>query len=177
MCSAIALARLAELAWSRRNIARTANAPGGRQEGEWSHRTYPLIVAVHALDIVSTAIWGVARPRRPWLVLLLAVQPLRAWVLMTLGTRWNTRAAVDSQMEIATAGPYTYIRHPNYLVVAVELLALPMAFGLRAFAIAISLANAGLLALRIRDEEALLEAVPGWEEHFRTKKRFIPGLW
>jgi protein-S-isoprenylcysteine O-methyltransferase Ste14 len=47
---------------------------------------------------------------------------------------------------------------------------------LRRLAAGLLLANAVLVAIRIRDEERLLRALPGWTEHFARKKRFIPGL-
>lgn len=165
-------ARLAELAWSRRNISRAAT-----DEGELSRRTYPVMVALHTFGILVTALNGSDRPRLPWIGVLVAMQIPRVWVLGTLGRRWNTRGAVSADLEVETGGPYRFIRHPNYAVVAVELAALPLAFGMRRTAVAVSLINAGLLTVRIRDEERLLRRVPGWSEHFERRKRFIPGLF
>ncbi len=171
VCGLMGAARLAELAWSRRNMALI----GESVEGAWSRRSYPGIVAVHAAVIGGTALFG-GRPRCGWLAPLLAVQPVRAWVLLTLRERWNTRAAVPSEMDVATTGPYAYVRHPNYAVVAVELAALPLAFGLWKLAVAGSVVNAVLLAARIPEEEAELARLPGWREHFGSRKRFIPGV-
>jgi len=165
-------ARLAELAWSRRNI----DTSGPATEGEWSRNTYPLIVALHTSVIAGTFLFGRGRPRWPWLTLLLAVQPVRIWVLATLGRRWNTRAAVPDDVEIETGGPYALIRHPNYAVVAVELFALPLVFGLRWLGLAGTLANAILLAPRIREEEESLMRDPEYRRIMRRRKRFIPGV-
>jgi methyltransferase len=172
VCGVMGATRLAELAWSRRNIA----VSGETTEGHWSQRTYPWIVSVHAAVIGGTALFG-GPPRWGWLALLLAVQPVRAWVLVTLRERWNTRAAVPAEMEIATTGPYAYVRHPNYAVVAIELAALPLAFGLWKLALAGSVANAALLWIRIPEEEAALAQLPAWRGHFESKQRFIPGVW
>jgi methyltransferase len=173
VCGGMAAARLTELRLSRANM----NASGSATEGELSRRTYPFIVAVHAIAIGGTLLFGRRRPAWVWLAALLAAQPVRLWVLATLGNRWNARAAVPDEMAVATTGPYAYVRHPNYAVIGVELLALPMAFGLRALALAVTLANSTLLAVRIREEEAALQELPGWLEHFSTRKRFIPGLF
>jgi methyltransferase len=162
--------RLAELRVSGRNIRRY----GVATEGERSRRTYPLIVALHTVVLGSTLLFGRRRVRWPLLGMFLAAQPVRAWVLLTLGGRWNARGVVPSAMTPATDGPYAYVRHPNYIVVAVELFSLPAAFGLGKLASAASLVNAWLLWLRIRDEEALLAEVPGYAEHFDDKPRFIP---
>ncbi|MBI2765051.1 MAG: hypothetical protein HYX53_03975 [Chloroflexi bacterium] len=164
--------RLLELAYSRRNIA----AAGAAHEGEWSRRTYPFMVALHALVIAGTLVRG-GKARGPWLALLLLAQPLRAWVLCTLRGRWNTRAAVPARMEVETGGPYRFVRHPNYTVVVIELAALPLAFGLRRLAVIATVANALLLALRIPEEEQLLRPLPGYREHFDGKARFVPGVF
>lgn len=172
-CAFMAAARLAELGWSRRNIT-SSNPP---EEGRWSHATFPLILAVHTMDIGGTLLFGDRRARKRWLLPLLLVQPLRLWTLASLGRRWNARGAVAADMEVETGGPYAYIRHPNYAVVIVELFCLPAAFGLKRLALLLSAANALLLAGRIRDEEALLRKLPGYREHFERLPRFIPGLF
>lgn len=164
-------ARLVELAHSRRNLS----GAGESREGEGSRKTYPLMVALHTAVIVMTALAG-GHVRRPWLLVLFAVQPLRAWVIATLGRNWNTRGAVSESIDIQTRGPYAHVRHPNYVVVAVELAALPLAFGMRRLAFAATVANALLLAIRIPEEEALLNQAPGYREHFERKARFIPRI-
>ncbi len=166
-------ARLAELAWSRRNT----DTSGPTTEGEWSRTTYPLIIVLHTAVIGGTFLFGRGRPRWPWLATLLAVQPVRIWVLATLGRRWNTRAAVPDEVEIETGGPYAFVRHPNYAVVAVELLALPLTFGVRWLAVAGTVANVVLLAPRIREEEEALMRDPDYRRIVGRRKRFIPGVF
>ncbi len=173
ICAAMGAARLGELAWSKRNLDGAA-AP---VEGELSRQTYPLMVALHTVTIVGTALFGARSAHRPFLALLLLAQVVRIWTLGTLGRRWNTRGAVASDIEIETGGPYQYVRHPNYAVVAVELASLPAAFGLWRLAFASTVANALLLLVRIRDEERLLRNRPGWTEHFERLKRFVPGVF
>ena len=169
VCGGMGAARLVELAYSRRNLRHA----GETTEGSASRATFPLIVLVHAAAILGTALWG-GKARLPWLSVLLAVQPLRLWVLLTLRDRWNARGSVAAGLRIATDGPYAHVRHPNYAVVIVELLSLPMAFGLSRLALATTLTNALLLALRIRDEERLLAQLPGYLDHFRDKPRLLP---
>jgi methyltransferase len=173
VCALMGAARLAELAYSRRNIG----AAGETVEGVWTRRTYPLIMLLHTLVIGGTAFLGGNRPRMPWLVLLLVAQPLRVWTIATLRERWNARAAVPRSMEVATNGPYAFVRHPNYLVVAVELATLPLAFGLSRLALFASASNGVLLAGRIREEEEALFRLPGYREHFQDRKRFLPFVF
>ena len=84
---------------------------------------------------------------------------------------------MPSDLTPVTSGPYRYVRHPNYLAVALEFLALPMAGGAWLSALALSALNAMVLWDRIRDEERLLAAVGGYEEAFRGRARFIPRVF
>ena len=172
VCAGMGAARLLELALSKRNIERNA----GARETKRNQCVYPLIVVLHTATIAGTFVFG-HKGSKPWLFILLAVQPVRVWVLVTLGRRWNARGAVAPETEVETGGPYAYTRHPNYGVVLTELLALPMAFRATKLALAATVANAALLTIRIREEEALLMRLPGYEEHFGRKKRFIPGVF
>lgn len=172
ICAVMGASRLVELGISRRNLERI----GDVREGGWSRYTYPLIVLLHTVTIAGTALRGRRSPRLGWLLALAAAQPVRLWVLRSLGWRWNTRAAVPRSMPVVSDGPYRYVRHPNYDVVAVELATLPLAFGLPRLAAAATLANVALLAPRIREEERALMQVPGYAEAFARRPRFIPGL-
>jgi methyltransferase len=72
-----------------------------------------------------------------------------------------------------TGGPYRYLKHPNYLAVALEIALVPLAFGSWGTALVFSAANAALLAVRIREEERALGE--GWSRAFRGRRRLIPG--
>jgi methyltransferase len=169
VCGFMAAARLIEMRQSRANLQATE-----ARESALNQRIFPLIVALHTAVIVATLLLGRGRISRGWLLLLSGVQPLRWWTLATLGKRWNARGAVPEAMEVETGGPYAFVRHPNYSIVAVELAALPAAFGLGQVALGATAANVALLAVRVREEESLLFNLPGYREHFGQKPRFIP---
>jgi methyltransferase len=149
----VTLQRLAELAIARRNTR--ALLARGAYEAARGH--YPLIVAVHALWLA--ALWWLA-PGRPvaWplIGIFLLLQLGRLWVLATLGSRWTTRIIVLPNSSLVTGGPFRLVRHPNYWVVAGEILILPLAFGLWEVALLFSILNAAVLAIRIRAEEKAL---------------------
>lgn len=149
----VTLQRLAELAIARRNTRRLL-ARGAFEVGA-GH--YPLIVAVHALWLAT--LWWLA-PGKPILWQLMGVflllQLARLWVLATLGGRWTTRIIVLPGEPLATHGPFRFVRHPNYLIVAAEIAVLPLAFGLWLVALAFSILNAAVLAIRVRAEEKAL---------------------
>lgn len=170
VCAGMAAGRLIELGFSRRNIA----AQGESREGNLSRRTFPLIVATHGWVLGLTALKGSRHPHAWIVAVLLLVQPLRTWALLTLGRHWNARGAVPESMVVVTDGPYRYVRHPNYAVVIVELAALPAAFRLWRLALVATAVNGLLLAGRIRDEERLLFETPGYREHFGRLPRFLP---
>jgi methyltransferase len=150
----VALQRLAELVYARRNTRRLL-AAGGREVGA-AH--YPLLVALHAAWLL--AIFFFVPPDAPvsWPLLALygLLQVARLWVLASLGARWTTRVVVLPDRPLIARGPYRWLRHPNYAIVAAEIAVLPAAFGAWALALAFSLLNAGVLAWRLRVEERAL---------------------
>lgn len=145
--------RLAELVLARSNTKRLL-AQGAREHAS-GH--YPLIVALHAAWLGT--LWWLA-PSRPveafWLGLFVLLEVCRAWVLASLGRRWTTRIIILPGAPLVQRGPYRFIDHPNYAVVAAEIAVLPLAFGLWRTALVFSLLNAVLLAVRIRKENRAL---------------------
>ena len=118
---------------------------------------YPAIVLLHALWLASLWIFGASAQIDPvWLAVFLALQVLRVWILTTLGRRWTTRIIVLPGAPLVSNGPYRFVSHPNYLVVIGEIAALPLCLGLPWLALVFSAANAVLLSIRIRAENAAL---------------------
>ena len=150
------LQRLGELVLARRNTARLL-AAGGR---EIAPGHYPLIVLLHAAwlgGLWGLVAWqGIERVNVAWLAVFVVLQALRVWVIVTLGPRWTTRIVVLPGAPLVRRGPYRWVSHPNYLVVAGEILVLPLVFGLVAYGVAFSLLNAIVLWIRIRAEDRAL---------------------
>lgn len=109
-------------------------------------------------------------------VLVLATV-LRIWTLSTIGYAWNVRVVEPPKDAIATTGPYAFIRHPNYLVVILEIAALPMVHNAWMAALALSALNGFVLLHRIRTEEAVLARNPAWREAFGERARLVPGVF
>lgn len=147
--------RLGELWLARRNTA--ALIAGGAVEHAPAH--YPLIVLLHAAWLAGLWLLAWSSPINTfWLVVFLLLQVLRVWVLATLGPRWTTRIIVQPGASLVARGPYKWLSHPNYVVVVGEIAVLPLALGLPWYALAFSLANAAVLTIRIRAENAALAA-------------------
>jgi methyltransferase len=105
---------------------------------------------------------------------LLVLAVLRVWTLTTLGARWNVRIVQPDA--VVVAGPYRYVRHPNYAIVIAELVFLPLGHGCWWTLVVVSALNAVVLFFRIRAEERVLFSLPGYAEQMGHKKRFVPGL-
>lgn len=150
--------RLAELVLAQSNTRRL-RAAGAVEVGG---RHYPLIVALHVGWLAS--LWWLGRGQpvdRMWLALLVVLQAGRVWTIASLGRRWTTRVIVLPGAAPVARGPYRWMRHPNYLIVALEIAVVPLALGLPLVALAFSLANAALLAWRIRIENRALAGAAG----------------
>jgi methyltransferase len=120
---------------------------------------YPLMVVVHTAWLISLWAFGHDQPVNiVALVAYLALQGLRVWVMATLGARWTTRIIVLPNAPLVTAGPYQYLRHPNYAVVIGEIAILPLTLGLPWIAAIFTGLNAIVLFIRIRAENQALDA-------------------
>ena len=153
----VALQRLGELIYARRNDRRL-RAAGGVEHGA---RHYPLLVGLHTawlVTLVATVPAGAPILAVP-LAAFLLLQGLRVWTLISLGPFWSTRVIVVPGSDRVTRGPYRFLRHPNYLIVALELPLLPLTFGAWPLAVGFGLANLAVLAWRIRVEERALATV------------------
>lgn len=150
--------RLGELVLARRNTRRLL-ARGAHEAGA-AH--YPLIVALHAAWLLG--LWYLAVYRSPaeqginllWITVFVVLQLARVWVIVSLGERWTTRIIILPDAPLVQRGPYRFLSHPNYWVVAGEFLVLPLVFGLAWYGLAFTLLNAVAMWIRIRAESAAL---------------------
>jgi len=141
--------RLAELGLAQWNTARLRAA--GAIEFGAAH--YPLMIVLHGLWLLGLWMLGHDHSVDPlWLAVFILLQAGRLWVIVSLGRRWTTRVIVLPGASPVARGPYRWLRHPNYVVVVLEIAVVPLALGLPLFALVFSLGNAVLLATRIRVE-------------------------
>jgi methyltransferase len=181
LCAAVAAERLLELGWSRRH-EQGLYARGGRrvQEGRF---LLPAMVALHAGTLISAPLEATftTRPaprslQKAAAATLALASLLRFWTLASLGQSWSVRIiGFARRKRVVTSGPYRYVRHPNYLAVILELLALPLSGGAWVTAVAASTLNAVLLSHRIANEERVLFRDPVYRAHFARLPRFLIG--
>ena len=150
--------RLAELLYAKRNTVRLLDA--GAVEFGATH--YPFMVALHAFWLLALWLAGHSRDVDPvWLAVFVVLQFGRLWVIATLGRRWTTRVIVQQGAAAITHGPFRFVSHPNYLIVALEIAVVPLALGLPGLALGFTLLNAAMLAYRIRVENQALAWAAG----------------
>lgn len=165
LIAATAVERLVELVVSTRH-ARWALARGGVERGR-AH--FGPMVALHTGLLVACVAEVHLADRSflpaigwPAMAAVLAAQGLRWWCVATLGERWNTRVIVVPGLPLVRSGPYRWLRHPNYVAVAVEGVALPLVHTAWMTAVVFTALNAVLLlAVRIPTEERALAELAG----------------
>ncbi|TKV56901.1 hypothetical protein FDO65_18855 [Nakamurella flava] len=159
---AVGVERLAEMVVSKRHLA-WALARGGREYGR-GH--FPPMVALHTALLLGCVaeVWLLDRPFLPWLgwpmvAVVVGTQALRWWCIRTLGSQWNTRVVVVPGMPLVSGGPYRWFKHPNYVAVVLEGIALPLVHSAWITAVVFTLLNAWLLRVRLGVENrALLDS-------------------
>ncbi len=160
--------RCFELAVAQRHT-RALLARGGR---EFYPETYPPIVALHAFFLFALALesypWDIPANTLTFVTLglLILLQGGRYWCIISLGKQWNTRILLVPDAPVQKRGPYRWLRHPNYLIVTLEFLLLPLL--LRApltFLVCFPL-NLLLLRQRIHLEEAALRQFSDYSARF-----------
>lgn len=147
--------RLSELVYANANTRRLL-AEGGREFGQ---KHYPLFIVLHGGWLIAIALLAEpeAKPNLALLIAFIASQALRFWTLASIGRWWTTRIISAPHFPRVKKGPYRFIPHPNYTVVVIEIALLPLLFGAPLVALAFSVANAMVLAWRIRVEAEVLK--------------------
>ena len=148
--------RLLELLIAKRN-ARWLLQQGAV---EYGREHYPLIVALHSSFIAAMMVEYYLTPaatfRLPFFLFFLVLIGLKGWVISSLGKYWNTRIYRIAHLSLISKGPYKYIKHPNYVIVVLEIAVIPLVFGLYYTAVVFTLLNAIMLYVRISVENSAL---------------------
>lgn len=161
--------RLLELGIARRN-EQWMKARGGYEVGR-SH--YKWIVGVHVLFflslLVEVAVFG-SHPASWWwlpFAVFVVAQVCRFWALFSLGPYWNTKIIVLPGAKVVQNGPYRFLRHPNYMIVATEILVIPLIFQAYGTALCFTILNMAVMGVRIPAEERALSEAINYKKHSR----------
>ena len=179
LLAAVGLGRLLEMRLSRRH-QRALAARGARRAHEPG---FIAMVALHTGVLVASAVEVVALHRPftlalgvPALAAFALANALRWWVIATLGPHWNVQVMGSLSLGVVTGGPYRFVRHPNYVAVFVELLALPLIHGAWLTALVGAALHVVVLRRRLAVEEAVLAADGAYVATMSGKPRFVPRL-
>lgn len=133
---------------------------------------YPFMVAIHVGFFISLIIefFVFNRSLSAYWYLLFGIfaglQMMRVWIISSLGRFWNTKILVLPGANVVKRGPFRLIRHPNYVVVSLEILVIPLLFNAFFTAILFTILNFIILSVRIPKEEAALREVTDYTEVF-----------
>jgi methyltransferase len=176
---AIGVVRLLELRISHAH--RRALAAQGAPPVPEPHFRAMVVFHTGILIAAGAEAWLLHRPWLPGLTFaalaaVVGATALRAWVIATLGTHWNVQIVDSTRLGVVTSGPFRFVRHPNYVAVFVELVALPLVHGAWISALCGIPIHMWVLSHRIRAEEAVLLADPAYRAAMGGKPRFVPRL-
>lgn len=171
--------RLAELRLSRRNEQQLRQL-GAREHASGHFLAMQLLHTLWLVGVVLEVIL-LGPPFQPWLSAVAALgfgigQGLRYAAINALDGRWSVRIFTLPGAPPVARGVYRYLRHPNYVGVVLEIAALPLMHSAWRSAVVFSLANAALLAVRIREEERALTRNGGYAEALGPLPRFWPSF-
>ena len=179
LVSVVAVDRLAEMVYSRRNQRRMRER-GARQVRD---PVFAGMVLLHIGYLAASPIEVAVMDRTflTWLgfssfALLIAANALRIWSIRALSVHWNIQIVSSQSLGAITTGPYRWVRHPNYVALFFEVAALPLIHTAWLTASAATIANLWLLKRRIDAEEQVLMNDPGYRATMGHKPRFVPGV-
>jgi methyltransferase len=177
---AVALLRLLELRISKQHQKEML----GRGAARVAEPRFRWMVVLHTAVLIGSAV-EVVFLHRPFLPMLgssmllvfLAANLVRWWVIRTLGEHWNVQIVDSTRLGVVTSGPFRFVRHPNYAAVFAEMIALPLIHTAWITAIVGTVAHAIVLKMRLSTEERVLFANPDYRAAMSGKPRFLPGLF
>ena len=177
---AVAALRLLELRISKQHQKEMLGRGATRVE----EPRFRWMVVLHTAVLLGSAVEVVFlhRPFLPvlgtiMLIVFLAANVVRWWVIRTLGEHWNVQIVDSTRLGVVTSGPFRFVRHPNYAAVFAEIIALPLIHTAWITAIVGTVAHAIVLKMRLSTEERVLFANPDYRAAMSGKPRFLPGLF
>src|SRR5208282_3951975 len=179
LLAAVAALRLVELRISKNHQREML----GRGAAKVAEPRFRWMVLLHTAVLVGAAceVVFLHRPFIPalavvMLVIFIAANAVRWWVIRTLGEHWNVQVVDSTKLGVVTSGPFRFVRHPNYAAVFAEMIALPLIHTAWLTALVGTVAHIVVLSQRLSTEERVLFANPDYRAAMAGKPRFLPGL-
>ncbi|MGE6260282.1 isoprenylcysteine carboxyl methyltransferase family protein [Heyndrickxia sporothermodurans] len=176
--SFVVLQRMVELRIAKKNEKWMKNHGGV----EYGQKHYLFLVLIHACFFLSLFIEVILEETKLntyWLFIIslfFITQVGRVWVIQSLGKYWNTKIIVLPNADIIIKGPYRFIRHPNYLIVTLEFIFIPLMFNAFYTLISFFILNQIILMIRIPFEEQVLLNHTNYHVLQNNHPRFLPKI-
>ncbi|HLS34990.1 MAG TPA: isoprenylcysteine carboxylmethyltransferase family protein [Bacillota bacterium] len=157
----IALQRITELMIAKRN-EQWMKKRGGIERGK---EHYKWFVIVHTLFFLSILLEVDLRDYSGFkinlllLTIFVLLQIARVWCITSLGRFWNTKIIILPSELLVEKGPYKYVKHPNYIIVGLELFFIPLLFNAYVTALIFPILHLLLMTIRIPIENKALAEV------------------
>lgn len=173
----VGVGRFVELRISRTNQKEMIDRGAARV----SEPHFQWMVVVHTAVLIGAGLEVIflRRPFIPALAIPMAIlfflsNALRWWVIGTLRSHWNVQIMNSAQLGVVSSGPYRWVRHPNYVAVFVELIALPLIYTAWISALVAAVGNGWVLHSRLAVEDRMLLSDAGYRAAMGSKPRFLP---
>lgn len=177
---AVAALRIVELRISKRHQQQMSSRGASKVKDpyfRWMAMFHAAVLMGAAAEVVFLHRPFLATLAAPMLVLFLAANVVRWWVIRTLGEHWNVQVVDSTRLGFITSGPFRYVRHPNYAAVFAEMIALPLIHSAWITALAGAFLHIVILSLRLSVEDPVLLSNPDYAAAMGSKPRFLPGLF
>ena len=177
----ITVGRLMEMYTSKKNLACGSSSTPSNESCADPRGNWPAMVILHAAlliaPVIEVLVKGEVASAGVWwscLVLLILAQGLRFASIRSLGEAWNARAILLPEHEMVSSGPYRWVRHPNYLAVLIEIIAIPAMGGAWISLSLLVIPHVIVLTRRISGEERLLARSSTWRSSMSNKGCLLP---
>lgn len=164
--------RLIELYIARKN-EQWMKEKGAIEFGREHYRRMVLLHVSFFVSIISEVLLftrGLSSIWQVLLVLFVLTQLGRIWALTSLGRFWNTKIIVLPGARVIKKGPYKYVKHPNYVIVALEIIIISLLFNAFITGVLFTFLNAWMMSVRIPEEENALKTLTNYEKELGSKK-------
>ncbi|MBM7619475.1 methyltransferase [Bacillus tianshenii] len=171
--------RLVELKIAKRN-ENLMKKKGAVEFGQ-GHYGYMVLLHIAFLLALLIEVLYLSKEVSPFWPLLISLfigtQVMRVWAIASLGMFWNTKIIILPNADVVKKGPYRFLRHPNYLVVSLEIIIIPLLFQAYITAFIFTILNAWMLSVRIpMEEKALNNTTSDYSNYVQEKSRFTPKI-
>jgi methyltransferase len=163
----IIVQRLVELVIAKRNelwIIERGGIERGKEHYKWFIIVHTLFFCSLLLEITLLD-FSQFKLSIPLFFIFMVTQFFRIWCIQSLGKFWNTKILILPNHTLISKGPYRFIKHPNYIIVGIELFIIPLLFGAMITATLFPILHLLLMTVRIPAENKALaernEGTPG----------------